>query len=163
MNSFWIPELGGQIYAMPGMISNLHLIADDKGSFRGSSANISGEGFAGMTFVVNATSQAEFDKWVESVNKSSTLGLRAISKLAKPSSYDPVATYTLGKEDLFDWIAMRPMMTSQAGRKKQIKVRSQSMFGKLNIDAFRHDPIEASVGVGIVHCRDVHFQPPVLL
>jgi cytochrome o ubiquinol oxidase subunit 2 len=113
MNSLWIPELGGQIYAMPGMISKLHLMADDTGSFRGSSANISGEGYAGMTFVVKSTSQPDFDKWVESVKKSSSLGLEQYLKIAKPSSYDPVATFTLGKDDLFEWIAMRPMMTTQ--------------------------------------------------
>jgi cytochrome o ubiquinol oxidase subunit 2 len=46
MNSFWLPELGGQIYAMPGMSTKLHLIADTEGSYRGSSANISGTGFS---------------------------------------------------------------------------------------------------------------------
>ena len=44
MNSFWIPELGGQVYAMAGMRSKLHLIANEVGEFRGSSANISGTG-----------------------------------------------------------------------------------------------------------------------
>ena len=50
MNSFWIPQLGGQIYAMPGMSTKLHLIANEAGSYRGSSSNISGNGFAGMIF-----------------------------------------------------------------------------------------------------------------
>ena len=50
MNSFWIPQLGGQIYAMPAMRSKLHLIANEEGTFRGCSSNISGKGFAGMVF-----------------------------------------------------------------------------------------------------------------
>lgn len=113
MNSLWIPELGGQIYAMPGMRSKLHLIADDKGSFRGSSANISGEGYAGMTFVVKSTSQTEFDEWVQSVKGSAaSLDLKEYKIIAKPSSYDPAANFLLGKNDLFDWIVMKPMMTS---------------------------------------------------
>jgi cytochrome o ubiquinol oxidase subunit 2 len=53
MNSLWIPQLGGQIYAMSGMSTQLHLIANHAGSYNGSSANISGEGFAGMRFKVN--------------------------------------------------------------------------------------------------------------
>lgn len=35
MNSFWIPELGGQIYAMPKMRTELYLIANKVGNFRG--------------------------------------------------------------------------------------------------------------------------------
>lgn len=117
MNSFWVPELGGQIYAMPGMKSKLHLIADQPGTFRGSSANISGMGFSGMTFEVRAGSQVEFDHWVESVKKStSSLGLEEYLKLAKPSSYVAPEVFLLGKENLFDWILMKPMMI---GREKE--------------------------------------------
>jgi cytochrome o ubiquinol oxidase subunit 2 len=50
MNSFWIPNLGGQVYAMSGMSTELHLQADNPGIYRGSSANISGAGFAHMNF-----------------------------------------------------------------------------------------------------------------
>ena len=64
MNSFWIPQLGGQIYAMPAMRSKLHLIATEPGSFRGVSANISGRGFAGMRFTAKSSSDEEFDQWV---------------------------------------------------------------------------------------------------
>ena len=66
MNSFWIPQLGGQIYAMPAMRSKLHLIANEIGSFRGVSANISGKGFAGMTFTAKSSSEEDFDAWVQS-------------------------------------------------------------------------------------------------
>src|ERR1700686_2250146 len=41
MNSFFIPQLGGQIYAMAGMQTQLSLIADDVGVFDGMSANFS--------------------------------------------------------------------------------------------------------------------------
>lgn len=112
MNSFWIPELGGQIYAMPGMKTKLHLIADTQGNFRGTSANISGEGYAGMVFQVKSSSQEEFEKWIASIKQSPALGLKEYEKIAKPSSYDPKAAYTLGKDDLFDWIAMKPMHDS---------------------------------------------------
>lgn len=110
MNSFWIPELGGQIYAMPGMTSKLHLIADERGTFRGSSANISGKGFAGMVFEATASSSEDFEKWVEKVKQSPlALDEKSYEELAKPSSYQPISFYTLQKEDLFDWIVMKPM------------------------------------------------------
>ena len=70
MNSFWIPHLGGQIYAMPKMRTELNLIANETGDFRGSSANLSGEGFAGMHFIARASTEEEYHQWVESAKKS---------------------------------------------------------------------------------------------
>lgn len=111
MNSFWIPQLGGQIYAMPGMRSKLHLIANEMGTFRGSAANISGEGFAGMVFTAKASTQEEFDLWVKSVRGSGKpLNLETYEQLKKPSSYHPVEYYRLEEKDLFDQILMKYMM-----------------------------------------------------
>ena len=105
MNSFWIPQLGSQIYAMPAMRTELNMIADEKGEFRGSSANISGKGFAGMYFKVKASSEEEFNQWVQSVKKSpKRLDFAEYSELVKPSEYDPVASYVLMQHDLFDKI-----------------------------------------------------------
>lgn len=110
MNSFWIPQLGGQIYAMPAMRSQLHLIADEEGSFRGASANFSGTGFAGMTFTAKATSEAEFDAWVKSAQSSAqTLDMQQYNDLVKPSSNNPTATYVLQQRDLFDQVLMKYM------------------------------------------------------
>ena len=72
MNSFWIPELGGQIYAMTGMVNVLHLIANEAGEFKGKSANYSGKGFAEMKFVAEAITPEEFDAWVESISVSAS-------------------------------------------------------------------------------------------
>jgi cytochrome o ubiquinol oxidase subunit II len=114
MNSFWIPELGGQIYAMPAMRSKLYLIANGIGSYRGCSANISGKGFAGMKFEARSTSQADFDKWVESVKQSSKkLDLHSYNELLQPTEYDPVSYYLLGDKDLFDQIMMKYMLPAQ--------------------------------------------------
>lgn len=110
MNSFWIPQLGGQIYAMPAMRTKLHLIADEVGVFRGASANISGKGFAGMTFTAQASSQADFEQWVQSMKSSSKqLGLKEYDQLVTPSEYNPVASYVLLQRDLFDQILMKYM------------------------------------------------------
>lgn len=109
MNSFWIPQLGGQIYAMPAMRTKLHLIADEIGSYRGVSSNLSGEGFAGMTFTAKATSQSDFDQWVQSTKSLKPLSLSDYNQLVEPSSYNPVASYSLNQTDLFDQIVMKYM------------------------------------------------------
>jgi cytochrome o ubiquinol oxidase subunit 2 len=110
MNSFWIPSLGGQVYAMSGMTTKLHLMADNIGNYNGSSANISGSGFAGMKFIAKATSQTDFDSWIRASKNSSTgLDMTAYGKLAAPSK-DVVATsYSLKQADLYDKIVMKYM------------------------------------------------------
>ncbi len=110
MNSFWIPQLGGQIYAMAGMKSQLHLIADVSDSFRGSSANISGEGFSGMKFIAKSSSQEDFNAWVRAVKESSVkLDMSGYEHLVEPTSYHPESFYRLGVEDLFERIINKYM------------------------------------------------------
>lgn len=67
MNSFIIPQLGGQIYAMTGMITQLHLIGDVPGTYRGLATNYTGIGFADMQFMTEVTSAEDFESWVNSV------------------------------------------------------------------------------------------------
>lgn len=110
MNSFWIPELGGQIYAMPRMRTELYLIADKVAEFRGLSANLSGEGFAGMHFLTKATEEEDFQKWIESVKKSTkNLDLKAYEALALPSKNNSVETYLLQESNLFSHIINKYM------------------------------------------------------
>ncbi|MCE1718389.1 cytochrome o ubiquinol oxidase subunit II, partial [Enterobacter hormaechei] len=71
MNSFFIPQLGGQIYAMAGMQTKLHLIANSAGKYDGFSASYSGHGFSGMKFTATATDdRAGFEAWVQKVKAS---------------------------------------------------------------------------------------------
>lgn len=65
--SFWIPQLGGQKYAMSDMVTTLHLAADVEADLQGRNANFSGRDFAKQTFDVKTMSQADFDEWVEEV------------------------------------------------------------------------------------------------
>lgn len=110
MNSFWIPQLGGQVYAMAGMKTKLHLQATEPGEYKGSSANISGEGFAGMKFPAWATSQQEFDKWVESVRQSPyALDMEEYGQLAKPSKNEPPRFYVAPYAELYDTVMMKYM------------------------------------------------------
>jgi len=110
MNSFWIPQLGGQIYAMPGMSTQLNLIADHSGHYQGSSANLSGAGFAGMKFTANATSQTDFDQWVSSVQQSgSPLPFDTYNVLAAPSKNNPVTYFSTPPADLYNQVIMKYM------------------------------------------------------
>jgi len=106
MNSFWIPQLGGQVYAMPGMRTKLHLMASEEGSFRGSSANLSGKGFAGMVFAAMAHSEADFEAWVKKTRRSPALDY---TTLVTPTEAVPPASYTLREDDLFSDIVMKYM------------------------------------------------------
>lgn len=107
MNSFWVPKLGGQIMVMPGMSTQLNLRADRAGEFSGSSANISGEGFSGMGFVVRAVTKDEYDVWVASVRTSSApLDASSYARLASPTSNNKMATYSLIDSHLYNEILM---------------------------------------------------------
>lgn len=70
ITSFWIPQLGGQKYAMSDMVTTLHLAADEPGEFMGRNANFSGAGFAENIFDVTAMTQREFDEWVTEVHET---------------------------------------------------------------------------------------------
>jgi cytochrome o ubiquinol oxidase subunit II len=102
MNSFFIPQLGGQVYAMAGMQTQLHLIADAAGSYDGISGNYSGAGFSGMTFKALAMNQGDFRNWMAKVRGSSkTLGIQAYEKLKDPSENAPVAYFSSVDRHLF--------------------------------------------------------------
>jgi cytochrome o ubiquinol oxidase subunit 2 len=102
MNSFWIPQLAGQIYAMPGMETQLHLSAFQHGDYRGSSANISGSGFSNMHFQVLATSAAGYQSWMTHTAKlTKTLNWSAYLRLAKPSEPTVKSSYGQVGNNLF--------------------------------------------------------------
>jgi cytochrome o ubiquinol oxidase subunit II len=110
MNSFWIPQLSGQIYSMTGMITQLHMMADAPGVYAGRAAEINGEGFAGMTFVAKSTSQSDFDDWVAHVKQSRLQLTRSVyNELAKSSQNNPIALYSHVEEGLFNQIVMKYM------------------------------------------------------
>ncbi len=107
MNSFWIPQLGGQIYTMSGMAMTLHLQADEQGEYLGSGANFSGKDFAKMRFTAEATSQGAFDEWVENIQGASPeLTLDGYKELAKPGASD-VRTFAGTPEGLFEQIVTK--------------------------------------------------------
>ena len=108
MSSFWIPNLGGMLYAMTGHMNTLNLMADEAGEYPGSSAEINGAGFAGMKFTASATSKEDFDIWVKSVQAyPNVLNDDEYGRLLKPSENHPEAFYTLTSEDLYAKVLMK--------------------------------------------------------
>ena len=102
MNSFFVPQLGSQIYTMPGMTTHLNLLADNPGEYPGISANFSGDGFADMRFTAKAVSAEGFKGWVAQVRGSGTaLDLPAYAALAKPSLAVPPTTFRSVDPKLF--------------------------------------------------------------
>jgi cytochrome o ubiquinol oxidase subunit 2 len=110
MNSFFVPQLGSQIYTMSGMTTHLQLQADHPGSYRGLSAQFSGDGFADMRFVVDAVPDQQFQQWVASTHdKGPTLDTQSYADLAKPSEAVAPFTYGAVSPDLFNAIVNSAM------------------------------------------------------
>ncbi|SAL15056.1 ubiquinol oxidase polypeptide II [Caballeronia sordidicola] len=108
MNSFFIPQLGGQIYAMAGMQTKLHLIADHAGDYAGLSANFSGQGFSDMKFRAIATTPEEFAAWVKKVKASpSQLDGMNYAAVASPTEKHPVQYFSKVDANLFQTIVAK--------------------------------------------------------
>ena len=104
MNSFFIPRLGSQIYAMAGMQTKLHLIANEAGTYDGISSNYSGAGFSGMKFKAIATpDNATFDAWIAKAKQSPKVmnDMATYEKVAAPSEYNKVEYFSSVKPNLF--------------------------------------------------------------
>jgi cytochrome o ubiquinol oxidase subunit 2 len=110
MNSFWVPQLGGQIYAMSGMSTHLHLMAGKEGDYAGRSANISGKGFARMTFTVRAGSLNSFNDWIGKVGRTNdSLTINSYTQLAQPNEDNHVIYYSSVNKTLYDEIVNKYM------------------------------------------------------
>ena len=114
MNNIWIPNLGSQIYEMPGMSTQLHLLANTTGNFQGRSAQISGAEFASMVFDARSVSTANFTAWVQTVkNSTKHLDFTTYAALAKPSGAYPPTTYVLTDPNLYNQIITKYTMPPQ--------------------------------------------------
>lgn len=111
MNSFQIPQLGSQIYAMAGMQTKLNLMANTVGNYRGWSTNYSGAGFSDMKFVAHVGTQQEFDHWVKMVkHQPRILNGTAYNQLSQPSIKNPVEYFSAANKDLYSMVMMKYMM-----------------------------------------------------
>ena len=105
MNSFYIPALAGQIYAMPGMETKLHAVINRPGEYQGLSANYSGDGFSHMRFAFHGMDQAGFDGWIAGVRQGGqALDRDRYLELEKPSEKVPVIRFSTVDGGLWDAI-----------------------------------------------------------
>jgi cytochrome o ubiquinol oxidase subunit II len=106
MNSFFIPQLGSQIYAMPGMTTQLNLQADKPGSYSGLSAQFSGPGFSDMRFSVQVDSGDEFSAWITHVRaRGDVLSDTTFKGLVRPTRAGGELTYGSVADDPFEAVA----------------------------------------------------------
>ena len=135
MNSFFIPQLGSQIYAMAGMRSHLNLISDTVGTYDGMSSNFSGDGFSGMKFKALVETPADFNTWVAKAARSpNVLDTEVYAALAKPSENTPVDYYSTVDAKLFDGIVDKymgmPMDKADASMKMDMDMSSDDAGAK---------------------------------
>lgn len=104
MNSFFVPQLGSQIYTMAGMTTQLNLLASEPGTYRGISAQFSGEGFSDMGFAVKAVSAADYKAWLHSLHDAAPLTADRYALLAMPSLRDEPVSFGQVTDHLFDSI-----------------------------------------------------------
>ena len=117
MNSFWVPQLGGQIYTMAGMATRHNLQADYPGTYRGRSANYSGSGFADMYFDVDAVPAERFTQWVDAARSAGpALDAQAYADLARPGKAVAPFTYRSVAPNLFSRILSAGMRPDDASR-----------------------------------------------
>jgi cytochrome o ubiquinol oxidase subunit II len=115
MNSFFVPQLGSQIYTMAGMVSHLHLQADDPWTYRGMSAQFSGDGFSDMHFSVDAVPAEKFAQWVDLARRAGPeLNAKTYADLAKPSGAVAPFTYRAVAPDLFGSILVSEAQSDDA-------------------------------------------------
>jgi len=117
MNSFFVPQLGGQIYTMAGMVTRLHLQADYSGTYRGMSANYSGAGFSDMVFKVDAVPAERFAQWLAATRTAGpVLDAQTYADLAKPSQTVTPFSYRAVAPDLFKGIVSSLSAPGHASR-----------------------------------------------
>jgi cytochrome o ubiquinol oxidase subunit II len=115
MNSFFVPQLAGQIYTMAGMVTRLYLQADQSGSYRGMSAQFSGDGFSDMHFNVDAVPAEKFAQWVDLARSAGPeLNAKTYADLAKPSGAVAPFTYRAVAPDLFGSILVSEVQSDDA-------------------------------------------------
>ncbi|MFC5736553.1 ubiquinol oxidase subunit II [Sinirhodobacter huangdaonensis] len=152
MNTLSIPALGGMVYAMAGMETQLHLIADAPGTFAGRSAHYSGPGFSQMTFDTRAMSEDDFNAWVAAAKASpEALTRDTYLALERPTIGEPVRHYGSVEDGLFARIVG---LCVEAGKvcvgdmMMQDKMGGGGLNGIANAPAYSYDRARAIDGFG---------------
>jgi len=143
MNSFYIPALAGQVYAMPGMQTQLHGVLNKTGDSQGFSANYSGAGFSGMRLTMRGMNDADFNRWLEAAKANGTSLTRdSYLQLAKPSEREPVHRYATVDTGLFQAILNRCVEPNKMCTRDMMAIDArggQGLAGIYNVAPLVHD------------------------
>lgn len=143
MNSFYVPALAGQIYAMPGMTTQLHAVINKPGTFDGFSANFSGEGFSHMRFKFHGMSRADFERWAAEVRKGDDhLDGPRYLVLEKPSQKAPVQKFASVDAGLFDKAVNRCVEPGKMCQHDMMRIDANGglgMAGVYNVTTLEYD------------------------
>jgi len=147
MNSFYVPALAGQIYAMPGMETKLHAVINKAGSYDGFSANYSGAGFSNMRFKFLGLVDADFAKWVAG-NKASgeSLTRAAYLQLEQPSQREPVRRYASVEDGLYGAIVDRCVDANKMCQHQMMAIDAAGGLGKAGVVGVTRQPWRAAQG-----------------
>jgi len=152
MNSFFIPALAGQIYAMAGMETKLHAVINKPGEYEGFSANYSGAGFSGMRFKFHGLSDGDFDSWVQKTKADGKeLSRAAYLQLEHPSEREPVRHYASVAPGLYDAILNRCVEANRMCMKDMMAIDASGglgMPGAFNV-ASLDKPTRARLGLDV--------------
>jgi cytochrome o ubiquinol oxidase subunit 2 len=108
MNVFFVPRIGGEIYAMNGMATQLNLLARNIGRFPGLSAQFSGDGFSDMGFNTDVVSENGFRDFVTDASASAKrLDEAEYISLSHPSRSTDVMLFGKVTDNIFDDIVTR--------------------------------------------------------
>lgn len=141
MNSFYIPALAGQIYAMPGMQTQLHAVINAAGTYDGLSANYSGGGFSHMRFKFLALSTHDFEAWVSTTRTTGgQLGRSEYLKLEQPSEKEPVRRYARVEDSLYEAILNRCVDSSKMCMNQMMAIDAAGGSGKGSIAGLSSKP-----------------------
>jgi cytochrome o ubiquinol oxidase subunit II len=143
MNSFYVPALAGQIYAMPGMRTQLHAVINKSGEYEGFSANYSGAGFSDMRFKFHGLSQADFQRWAGDVRAGGGgLDRSGYLVLEKPSEKAPVQRFAGVDRSLFDAAVNRCVEPGKMCQHDMMRIDAKGglgMAGVYNVTTLEYD------------------------
>lgn len=141
MNSFYVPALAGQIYAMPGMETKLHAVINKPGDYAGFSANYSGAGFSGMRFRFHGLTDSDFAGWVAKTKASKdSLDRATYIKLEQPSEKEPVRRFATVEDGLYDAALNMCVDPAKMCAAKMMQIDARGGLGKAGISNVR--PVE---------------------
>jgi cytochrome o ubiquinol oxidase subunit 2 len=129
MNVFFVPRLGSMIYTMNGMVTLLHLQADQAGQYAGQSAQFSGDGFSDMRFVVRAVSQAGFESWVAGARAGhARLDRYGYVQLSRPLTNVDTMTFGDVETGLFDAVVSQQIAPAPGPSNRTLSAPTTALF-----------------------------------